>query len=91
MIENGFKLEVEALISREISYVTEEYTPERLKAGGWRDRSRHDRHLSPPGAHHRADRGSPQSLRRFPEKGGGRLLGGPFRPRLIQGGPQRCR
>lgn len=30
MLENGFKLEVEALISRDISYVTEVYVPERL-------------------------------------------------------------
>ena len=31
MLNNGFKLEVEALISKDISYVTEEYVPERLK------------------------------------------------------------
>jgi DNA topoisomerase-6 subunit A len=31
MLSNGFKLEVEALISKDISYVTEEYTPERLR------------------------------------------------------------
>ena len=37
MLENGFKLEVEALISRDISYVTEEYTPERLAEGDWLD------------------------------------------------------
>ena len=30
MLENGFKLEVEALISKDISYVTEEYVPARL-------------------------------------------------------------
>ncbi|MGL4942524.1 MAG: DNA topoisomerase IV subunit A [Thermoguttaceae bacterium] len=30
MLDNGFKLEVEALISRDISYVTEEYVPARL-------------------------------------------------------------
>ena len=30
MLKNGFKLEVEALISKEISYVTEEYVPARL-------------------------------------------------------------
>jgi len=30
MLRNGFKLEVEALISKEISYVTEEYVPQRL-------------------------------------------------------------
>ena len=28
---NGFKLEVESLISKDISYVTEEYVPARLK------------------------------------------------------------
>ncbi|MFV1966736.1 MAG: DNA topoisomerase IV subunit A [Pirellulaceae bacterium] len=31
MLKNGFKLEVEALISKEISYVTEEYVPSRLE------------------------------------------------------------
>lgn len=31
MLDNGFKLEVEALISRDISYVTEEYAPARLR------------------------------------------------------------
>ncbi len=31
MLKNGFKLEVEALISKDISYVTEVYVPERLK------------------------------------------------------------
>jgi DNA topoisomerase-6 subunit A len=30
MLKNGFKLEVEALISKDISYVTEEYVPSRL-------------------------------------------------------------
>ncbi len=30
MLKNGFKLEVEALISKDISYVTEVYVPERL-------------------------------------------------------------
>ena len=30
MLDNGFKLEVEALISKDISYVTEVYVPERL-------------------------------------------------------------
>ena len=30
MLSNGFKLEVEALISKDISYVTSEYVPERL-------------------------------------------------------------
>ena len=37
MLANGFKLEVEALISRDISYVTEEYTPARLAEGEWLD------------------------------------------------------
>jgi len=37
MLKNGFKLEVEALISRDISYVTEEYTPQRLAEGDWLD------------------------------------------------------
>jgi DNA topoisomerase-6 subunit A len=31
MLGNGFKLEVESLISKDISYVTEEYVPARLK------------------------------------------------------------
>ncbi|MBU4270263.1 MAG: DNA topoisomerase IV subunit A [Planctomycetes bacterium] len=37
MLENGFKLEVEALISKDISYVTEQYAPARLKAKDWLD------------------------------------------------------
>lgn len=37
MIENGFKLEVEALISKDISYVTETYTPQRLAEKDWLD------------------------------------------------------
>lgn len=37
LLNNGFKLEVEALISRDISYVTEQYTPERLKNRDWLD------------------------------------------------------
>jgi len=37
MLSNGFKLEVEALISKDISYVTEEYVPERLEAQDWLD------------------------------------------------------
>jgi len=37
LLDNGFKLEVEALISKDISYVTEEYTPERLKNRDWLD------------------------------------------------------
>jgi DNA topoisomerase-6 subunit A len=37
MLHNGFKLEVEALISKDISYVTETYAPERLAAKDWLD------------------------------------------------------
>jgi len=37
MLANGFKLEVESLISKDISYVTETYTPERLEEGDWLD------------------------------------------------------
>ena len=37
MLDNGFKLEVEALISKDISYVTEEYTPSRLRDKDWLD------------------------------------------------------
>jgi DNA topoisomerase VI subunit A len=37
LLDNGFKLEVESLISKDISYVTEHYTPERLKAKDWLD------------------------------------------------------
>ncbi len=37
MLKNGFKLEVEALISKDISYVTETYVPERLAEGDWLD------------------------------------------------------
>jgi DNA topoisomerase-6 subunit A len=37
LLHNGFKLEVEALISKDISYVTEEYTPARLAAKDWLD------------------------------------------------------
>ena len=37
MIKNGFKLEVEALISKDISYVTEQYVPERLADRDWLD------------------------------------------------------
>lgn len=37
MLDNGFKLEVEALISRNISYVTEEYAPARLRNRDWLD------------------------------------------------------
>jgi DNA topoisomerase-6 subunit A len=37
MLTNGFKLEVESLISKDISYVTEVYTPERIAEGDWLD------------------------------------------------------
>ena len=37
MLENGFKLEVEALISKDISYVTEEYVPSRLRDADFLD------------------------------------------------------
>lgn len=37
MLSNGFKLEVESLISKDISYVTETYVPERLAEQDWLD------------------------------------------------------
>ncbi len=37
LLENGFKMEVESLITKDISYVTEEYVPQRLKAKDWLD------------------------------------------------------
>lgn len=37
LLENGFKLEVESLVSKDISYVTEEYTPARLRDRDWLD------------------------------------------------------
>ncbi len=37
MLKNGFKLEVESLISKDISYVTETYVPERLRDEDWLD------------------------------------------------------
>ena len=37
MLKNDFKLEVEALISRDISYVTDVYVPERLAERDWLD------------------------------------------------------
>jgi DNA topoisomerase-6 subunit A len=37
MLQNDFKLEVEALISKDISYVTETYVPQRLEAKDWLD------------------------------------------------------
>ncbi|MEL6328776.1 MAG: DNA topoisomerase IV subunit A [Planctomycetota bacterium] len=35
MMKNGFKMEVEGLITKDISYVTETYVPERLAAEDW--------------------------------------------------------
>lgn len=37
MQSNGFKMEVESLITKDISYVTEEYVPQRLKKKDWLD------------------------------------------------------
>jgi len=37
MMDNGFKMEVESLITKNISYVTEEYVPERLQKKDWLD------------------------------------------------------
>jgi DNA topoisomerase-6 subunit A len=37
MLDNGFKMEVESLITKDISYVTEEYVPARLKKKDWLD------------------------------------------------------
>jgi len=37
MLKNGFKMEVESLITKDISYVTEDYVPQRLKAKDWLD------------------------------------------------------
>jgi DNA topoisomerase-6 subunit A len=37
MMSNGFKMEVESLITKDISYVTEEYVPMRLKKKDWLD------------------------------------------------------
>jgi DNA topoisomerase-6 subunit A len=37
MLSNGFKMEVESLITKDISYVTEEYVPARLKKKDWLD------------------------------------------------------
>jgi DNA topoisomerase-6 subunit A len=37
MLANDFKLEVESLISKDISYVTEEYVPARLREQDWLD------------------------------------------------------
>jgi DNA topoisomerase-6 subunit A len=35
LLKNGFKMEVESLITKDISYVTETYVPQRLKAKDW--------------------------------------------------------
>lgn len=37
LLQNGFKMEVEAMLNKDISYVTEEYVPARLKARDWLD------------------------------------------------------
>jgi DNA topoisomerase VI subunit A len=37
LLGNGFKMEVESLITKDISYVTEEYVPQRLKDEDWLD------------------------------------------------------
>jgi DNA topoisomerase-6 subunit A len=37
MLKNGFKMEVESLITKDISYVTEVYVPERLRERDWLD------------------------------------------------------
>ncbi|MFZ2875494.1 MAG: DNA topoisomerase IV subunit A [Phycisphaerales bacterium] len=37
LLRNGFKMEVESLVKRGISFVTEEYVPQRLKARDWLD------------------------------------------------------
>jgi DNA topoisomerase-6 subunit A len=37
LLRNGFKMEVESLITKDISYVTEEYVPSRLKEKAWLD------------------------------------------------------
>ena len=37
LLKNGFKMEVESLITKDISYVTEQYVPQRLKAKDWLD------------------------------------------------------
>ena len=37
MLTNGFKMEVESLITKDISYVTETYVPQRLDAGDFLD------------------------------------------------------
>lgn len=37
LLKNGFKMEVESLITKDISYVTETYVPQRLKDQDWLD------------------------------------------------------
>jgi DNA topoisomerase-6 subunit A len=37
MLKNDYKLEVEALINKGITYVTDEYVPQRLKLKDWLD------------------------------------------------------
>jgi DNA topoisomerase-6 subunit A len=37
LLKNGFKMEVESLITKDISYVSETYVPQRLKARDWLD------------------------------------------------------
>ncbi len=37
LLANGFKMEVESLITKDISYVTEQYVPERLRKKDWLD------------------------------------------------------
>ena len=37
MLSNGFKMEVESLITKDISYVSETYVPERLRRKDWLD------------------------------------------------------
>ncbi|MEX2218724.1 MAG: DNA topoisomerase IV subunit A [Phycisphaerales bacterium] len=37
LLANGFKMEVESLITKDISYVTETYVPERLRSRDWLD------------------------------------------------------
>lgn len=37
LLDNGFKMEVEAMINKGISYVTEEYVPQRLRDRDWLD------------------------------------------------------
>ena len=37
LLKNRFKMEVESLISKDISYVTEEYVPARLRERDWLD------------------------------------------------------